>query len=209
MTDFSALKSLLPIHNLIYLPLIAALIMDSPNLPVNQFLDSMTPAAGCEVENIIVIADVHGDADHLLHALNNVGIWYRNGTFHVPKHTLLVQLGDLADRGPHTRRCYDLMHELSSNIPSASVDGRPSSSSGLVQLFGNHEVSFAMIGRDDPRSGVHPNDIESFCDYVEEGEISESLGVIQDMLHSLLKSIYGRYTLFQLDMFPSGNSPLS
>jgi len=80
---------------------------------------------------IIAIGDVHGDFDDLCLILKRVGLvdeklhWAGN-------HAILVQTGDLLDRGPKERQVLDLVRSLEEE--SAKAGGQ------VVSLLGNHEM---------------------------------------------------------------------
>jgi hypothetical protein len=104
-------------------------------------------------KTILVIPDAHGDSEHLLQALKNVGI---GDDLMIPNNTIIVQLCDLGDRGPNTKQCFTILQNMS--IQNANNAGQ------LVRLVGNHETSHVLIDRDGRSSRVHPKDIEQFCD---------------------------------------------
>lgn len=89
-----------------------------------------------EVERIVAIGDVHGAYDGLVAVLKQSGLvdkklrWI-GGTTH------LVQMGDLVDRGPDSRKAMDLMEKLEKEAKKKG--GR------VHVLIGNHEV-MNMVG---------------------------------------------------------------
>ncbi len=84
---------------------------------------------------VIAIGDVHGDFDDFCLILKRVGLideklhWTGN-------HAILVQMGDLLDRGPKERQALDLMRSLEDE--AAKAGGR------AVTLLGNHEMMNLM-----------------------------------------------------------------
>jgi Calcineurin-like phosphoesterase len=80
---------------------------------------------------VIAIGDVHGDFDDLCLILKRVGLideklhWAGN-------HAILVQTGDLLDRGPKERQVLDLIRSLEDE--AAKAGGQ------VVSLLGNHEM---------------------------------------------------------------------
>ena len=110
------------------------------------------PASACGlegVERVVAIGDVHGAADRLVDILRTTGLIdarqkWSGGRAH------LVQLGDVVDRGPDSRKALDLLHRL---------EGEAASAGGRVHvLLGNHEVA-RMLG--DLRYVV-PGEYEAF-----------------------------------------------
>jgi hypothetical protein len=98
-------------------------------------------AAGppCEftgVDRIVAIGDVHGAYDRMVGILQTTGLIdtrlrWTGGKAH------LVQLGDLLDRGPDSRKALDLLRKLEGDAPRAG---------GAVHvLLGNHEA-MRMLG---------------------------------------------------------------
>ena len=88
------------------------------------------------VDRVVAISDVHGAYDAMVETLRNVDILddklsWGGGTSH------LVIVGDLLDRGPHSRDAMDLLMRLEEEAQSAG--GR------VHVLIGNHE-SMNMIG---------------------------------------------------------------
>ena len=84
-----------------------------------------------DVDRIVAIGDVHGAYDSLVTILTQAGLvdkklrWI-GGTTH------LVQMGDLVDRGPESRKAMDLLEKL---------EGQAEKEGGRVHvLIGNHEA---------------------------------------------------------------------
>ena len=96
-------------------------------------------AASCEidgVQRVVAIGDVHGAYDRLVSILTASGLVdnrqrWSGGRAH------LVQVGDIVDRGPGSRKALDLLRRL---------EGEASKAGGQVHvLLGNHEVN-RMLG---------------------------------------------------------------
>jgi len=88
-------------------------------------------AAPALAQRIVAVGDVHGDVDAL------AGILQRAGLINDHRHwcggsAVLVQVGDLIDRGSHGRDVMDLMMALEREAPRSG--GR------VIALLGNHEV---------------------------------------------------------------------
>lgn len=84
-----------------------------------------------DVERIVVVGDVHGSFDQFAEVLRRSNVIDAKNKWSGGK-THLVQLGDIPDRGPDTRRVMDLMMELEKEAEKAG---------GMVHaLIGNHEA---------------------------------------------------------------------
>jgi hypothetical protein len=88
------------------------------------------------IERIVAVGDVHGAHDRFVEILQTAGIIdarlrWSGGRAH------LVQLGDVVDRGPDSRKALDLLRRLEREASSAG---------GAVHaLLGNHEIA-RMLG---------------------------------------------------------------
>jgi Calcineurin-like phosphoesterase len=103
---------------------------------------------------IVAIGDVHGAFPEFESILKETGLLdAKRGASGgwAGGRTVLVQLGDLVDRGPQTRACLDLVMALERTSQKQKVK--------VVALLGNHEV-MAMTG--DLRY-VSPEDYQSFA----------------------------------------------
>lgn len=101
------------------------------------------------VDRIVVLSDVHGDYDRMREMLEIAEVTDRRGRWIAGK-THLVQLGDLPDRGPHSKQAAEFLRKLAR---SAKRKG------GAVHLLiGNHE---AMNVYGDLRY-VDPGEYEEF-----------------------------------------------
>ena len=83
------------------------------------------------VERVVAVGDVHGAYDELVTILEESGLIDEEMQW-TGGRTHLVMLGDIADRGPRPRDCYDLVMRLQEE--AASAGGR------LHFLLGNHEI---------------------------------------------------------------------
>jgi hypothetical protein len=86
-------------------------------------------------QRIIVIGDVHGDLPDFVAILQQVGLMNESHQWSGGP-TVLVQLGDMVDRGPKSRECLDLLMDLERQAPQQN--GK------VVPLLGNHEVMTMM-----------------------------------------------------------------
>ncbi len=97
---------------------------------------SLALAAAPTVPRIVAVADVHGDYETFVSVLQDAGVIdtkrkWKGGT------TVLVQTGDVPDRGPQSRKVMDLLMDLEKQARKAG---------GQVHaLLGNHEV-MNMLG---------------------------------------------------------------
>jgi Calcineurin-like phosphoesterase len=86
-------------------------------------------------QGLVAIGDVHGAFDNFCAILQRVGLIDEQHHWSGGKATL-VQVGDLIDRGPKSRKVLDLMISLEEE--TAKAGGR------VVSLLGNHEVMNLM-----------------------------------------------------------------
>jgi len=104
-----------------------------------------------EVQRIVAVGDVHGDFEQLVEVLRSAKVMNNQNKWSGGE-THLVQVGDLPDRGPDTRKIMDLFMKLETQ---ARRDG------GAVHaLIGNHE---AMNIYGDIRY-ITPEEFDSFRD---------------------------------------------
>lgn len=107
--------------------------------PAPARLAAATSPSSCELEGVdrvVAVGDVHGAYDRLVEILRVAGLV--DGRAHwVGANTHLVQLGDIVDRGPDSRKALDLLRRLQDEAARAG---------GAVHvLLGNHEVA-RMLG---------------------------------------------------------------
>jgi Calcineurin-like phosphoesterase len=117
-------------------------------------------ASPCEFETsdrIVAIGDVHGAYDRLVEILQTAELVDRSGRWSGAR-THLVQLGDVLDRGPDSRKVLDLLQRLEREAASAG--------GSVHHLMGNHEV-MRLLG--DYRY-VTPGEYEAFATVDSEGE---------------------------------------
>jgi hypothetical protein len=91
--------------------------------------------APAKAENIVAIADVHGDFDDFVAILQRSGLIDKQNHWTGGK-TIFVQVGDLLDRGPKPREVMDLMMRLEKEAGQAGGQ--------VVSLLGNHEMMNVM-----------------------------------------------------------------
>jgi Calcineurin-like phosphoesterase len=102
-----------------------------------------------EVARVVAVGDVHGGYDNFVSVLRMAGLVDEKARWSGGQ-AYLVQVGDVFDRGPDTRRVLDLMMRLEKEAKKAG--GR------VHALLGNHEV-MNILG--DLRY-VNPEEYESF-----------------------------------------------
>ena len=75
-----------------------------------------SPAIWTNVDRIVAVGDVHGDYDQLAATLKSAGLIDDQGNWTGGK-THLVQVGDVLDRGPDSRKAMDLLMRLEKQAP--------------------------------------------------------------------------------------------
>jgi len=101
------------------------------------------------VDRIVAVGDVHGDHERFVQLLRAAAVVNRDSAW-IGGRTHLVQVGDVLDRGPDSRKAVDLLRSLA---PQAERAG------GRVHaLIGNHE---AMVLLGDLRY-VHLGEYKAF-----------------------------------------------
>lgn len=80
---------------------------------------------------IVAVGDLHGDLGNTVLLLYGAGVVDDEGNW-VGGDTLLIQTGDIVDRGPDGKRLYDFFVRLKRQ--AEEVGGR------VIQLLGNHDV---------------------------------------------------------------------
>ncbi len=87
------------------------------------------------VERIVAVGDLHGDCEQFAKALSAAGVIDDKNDWAAGK-THLVQLGDVLDRGPDSRRAMDLLMKLEAQAAKAGGAVHP--------LLGNHEAMVVL-----------------------------------------------------------------
>ena len=87
-------------------------------------------------ERVVAIGDVHGAYDRFLAILGKAGLVDARGRW-TGGRSILIQTGDVLDRGPDSKRVLDLLRRLEQD---ARRDG-----GRVIALIGNHEV-MRMVG---------------------------------------------------------------
>ena len=131
---------------LLFSPLLRASAAEAP-----PRLEDAVPDTFEGVERVVAVGDVHGDVEALADVLRMAGLIDEKRQW-VGGKTHLVQTGDIADRAPRTRDCYELLMRLEREALAAG--GR------VHVLLGNHEV-MNMLG--DLRY-LTPDELASYAD---------------------------------------------
>ncbi len=90
----------------------------------------------CENQRLICVGDVHGDIDALQQFLATGGVYDPVTDSWCGGNTIVVQCGDILDRGFEELACYRLLSKLSQQAPTQN--GK------VILLVGNHEALNAM-----------------------------------------------------------------
>jgi hypothetical protein len=107
------------------------------------------PRTWTGVERIVAVGDIHGDHDQFVRVLRAAEVTDDKDNWIVGK-THLVQLGDVLDRGPDSRKAMDMLMKLEKQAARAG---------GAVHaLLGNHEVMVLQ----DYWVYVHPGEVKAF-----------------------------------------------
>jgi hypothetical protein len=95
---------------------------------------AVTPAADSVwtgVDRIVAVGDVHGDYQQFVTVLRSASVIDERDTW-IGGATHLVQTGDIPDRGPDTRKIFELLQRL---------EKQAKKDKGMVHaLIGNHEA---------------------------------------------------------------------
>ncbi len=127
----------------------ASVVAGSPAHPAAQ-----SPAPPCEIrttERVVAIGDVHGAYDSFVTILRSAGLVDRRDRWSGGR-SMLIQTGDVLDRGPHSRKVIDFLQRLERD--AARAGGR------VYSLLGNHEF-MRLVG--DWRY-VSPGELSAFTD---------------------------------------------
>ena len=126
-----------------------------------------------------IIPDIHGQAEKLRVALNNLG-WRRNGTtwLHADPDRQIVFLGDFIDRGPENAAVIRIVREL--------MDA------GRAQaIMGNHELNALHFHTKDPETGVplrthKTKNLEQHASFLKEFPLGDrKTSEVLDWMHQL------------------------
>jgi hypothetical protein len=114
--------------------IMALMLLAAPALLRGRRVSEAPPAVATETgasQRLVAIADVHGAYQEFLGILRRMGLIDASLKW-AGGSTVLVQLGDVPDRGAETRKILELLMQLEREAPAQG--GK------VVPLLGNHEV---------------------------------------------------------------------
>jgi len=91
-------------------------------------------------QRLVCVGDVHGDLWALQDFLELAGVYDRSRDIWIGGDTIVVQCGDVLDRGMEELACYELLSKLSHQAPLSGVNG----GGKVILLIGNHEAMNAL-----------------------------------------------------------------
>ncbi|KFG46650.1 Ser/Thr phosphatase family protein [Toxoplasma gondii p89] len=139
---------------------------------------------------ILAVGDLHGDIGNTMLLLYGAGVVDEDGNW-IAGDTLLIQTGDVVDRGPDGKRIYDYFASLSAQ---ATEQGGK-----IIQLLGNHDV-MNICG--DFRY-AHPSETIEFGGALERRRQFMDGGHYGNMLRSFPLSIKANGVIFSHAGIPS------
>ncbi|MEM1381181.1 MAG: metallophosphoesterase [Pseudomonadota bacterium] len=98
---------------------------------VALFFASKVPARAVDAQRIVTVGDVHGDYEAYIDILTQAGL-IDNRLRWSGGDTIFVQIGDVPDRGPQTRKILDHLMRLERQAKRAGGQ--------VIPLIGNHEA---------------------------------------------------------------------
>jgi len=104
----------------------------SPSIRSDERSPSGAIAAKARCATIVAVGDVHGELDALREILRHAELLGDQDQW-VGRETVLVQTGDVIDRGPKSKEAYSLLARLQGEAPKTG--GK------VVRLLGNHELA--------------------------------------------------------------------
>lgn len=101
-----------------------------------------------EQKKRVVVGDIHGELDGFKQILRNAGLIDRQDNWS-GVDCILIQTGDVIDRGPCSREAVELLRKLQKDAAGAKGE--------VIRLFGNHELmlfqhNFSYVNFNDPES---------------------------------------------------------
>jgi hypothetical protein len=99
--------------------------------PALLALGVLLSAPGLAADRVVAIGDIHGAYQEFVSILQETGLIGKDLHW-TGGRTILVQTGDVIDRGPGSRQVLDLLIDLTETAPRQGGEVRP--------LLGNHEV---------------------------------------------------------------------
>lgn len=86
-------------------------------------------------KRVIVVGDVHGQFEPFVKILRDAGLLDERLDW-CGKHDRLIQMGDIFDRGPFSRKVDDLLDKIQKQASLSSGD--------VIRLVGNHELELLL-----------------------------------------------------------------
>ena len=86
-------------------------------------------------KRVVVVGDVHGQFDPFVKILRHAGL-VDEGLNWCGLHDRLIQMGDIFDRGPFSRKVDDLLDKIQKQAALSSGE--------VVRLVGNHELELLL-----------------------------------------------------------------
>ncbi len=131
MTEFAPGRALRSVGGFVFAALLALAVAGAR--PAAQ-PRGQAPAFPCDVqttERVVAVGDIHGAFDQFVAILRAAGLIDNRNRWSGRK-AVLVQTGDVVDRGPDSRKAIDLLRKL---------EGEAQRAGGRVHaLLGNHEL---------------------------------------------------------------------
>ncbi|OUM61453.1 hypothetical protein PIROE2DRAFT_35723, partial [Piromyces sp. E2] len=153
-------------------------------------------------KRVVAVGDIHGDFKKLMKVLLTAKLVDRKGNW-IAKDTVLVQTGDLIDRGSDTILIFDLMMKIKEQAKKHN--------SVVYMLLGNHEImnlqeDFRYVTRGDVMSfGGMANRRKEFSMDGRYGKLlrneMNATMIVDDTLfvHAGLVSVYAKYGVDQMN----------
>jgi len=153
----------------------------------------------------IVVGDIHGELDGVREILRNARLidsedHWRGGV------SILIQTGDVIDRGPYSREALELLRKLQKEADGAKGE--------VIRLFGNHELmllqrDFSYVNFSDPESlivelkeEIARGDVRA--SYSDGGRLYTHAGLrstIRDILVAEMKSVKPQSKSSKINLF--------
>lgn len=131
MTVFPARHARRPAAGLIAAALVALVVAGAKPAAQPRGQASAFPCDIQTTERVVAVGDIHGAFDQFVAILRAAGL-IDNRNRWIGRRAILVQTGDVLDRGPDSRKAIDLLRRLERDAQRAG--GR------VVALLGNHEL---------------------------------------------------------------------
>lgn len=151
--------------------------------------------SGPDAPRVVAVGDLHGDYDAWLAIARAAGLADEDGDW-AAGETVLVQLGDVTDRGPDSLKIIRHLQELDEEAEAVGGD--------VIVLMGNHE-SMNVVG--DLRY-VHPGEYEAFRDRSSEARREATWRANQERLEAFYRGKDPELTSEQIKQMWFAETPL-